>query len=122
MLSERIIDVIEEADYNVIHGNGNEYTFQKYSPAGQHFSITVDTGNNLNEFTYNIYQLWESFDCSYETYLWLDNTGHGINGAPSDMKEIYEDMEICKQYILDLHNIVIAYVCENGAENEKQSG
>lgn len=32
------------------------------------------------------------FDVSYETYLWLDECGHGKNGAPYDMKDVYENV------------------------------
>ncbi len=37
-----------------------------------------------------------------EAYLWLDSDGHGINGAPYDMKDLYEDFEACESAIYDL--------------------
>ena len=45
---------------------------------------------------------YDNYDCSYEAYLWLDNTGHGTNGAPYDMKDVYEDMEACEKMIFEL--------------------
>ena len=44
----------------------------------------------------------------YETYLWLDSDGHGKNGAPYDMKDLYEDMEACREIIYELYEIVEA--------------
>lgn len=35
--------------------------------------------------------------------MWLDSDGHGINGAPYDMKDVYEDMEACQNMILELY-------------------
>ena len=45
---------------------------------------------------------WEGFDVCYETYIWLDETGHGRNGAPYDMKDLYEDTQACEDMIHDL--------------------
>ena len=55
-----------------------------------------DTIDNLNS-------IYADFDCSEETYLWLDSTGHGTNGAPYDMKDLYEDMEACQEMIMELY-------------------
>ena len=47
----------------------------------------------------NLRDYINDFDVSYEAYLWLDDTGHGRNGAPYEMIDVYEDMEEC------LHNM-----------------
>ena len=39
---------------------------------------------------------------SYIIYLWLDETGHGRNGAPYDMIDIYNDMLECESIIEEL--------------------
>ena len=70
----------------------NDYTLQQYSPLGQDFSIAIQA-DNVDDFIKEIYNRYENFDCSYETYIWLDDKGHGVNGAPYDMKDLYEDME-----------------------------
>ena len=36
----------------------------------------------------------------------LDNTGHGLNGAPYDMKDVYEDMEACKKMVYELWKLL----------------
>ena len=84
------------------------FTFEKYSPAGQDFYFEVSVRNEEDEdIVYEnvadaIYTYLEGFDVCYETYIWLDETGHGKNGAPYDMKDVYEDTESCEKMIHDL--------------------
>lgn len=80
---------------------------QKYSPAGQDFFITIDTENDRDIFLENLYSYYENYDISYETYLWLDELGHGRNGAPYDMRDLYNDMEACEQMVYDLYHSLI---------------
>jgi len=100
---KNIINKIEDLDWNV-----NKYEdsleLSIYSSAGQDFSINVSIGEDKDNFLSNLYEVYENFDVSYETYLWLDNTGHGINGAPYEMIDVYKDMEECKESILELYN------------------
>ena len=110
-LNEKIVKIANAQDWKVdIVDNGDgDYTFvfQKYSPAGQNFYFEADMeDNNIQYLLDNIYEYYSNYDCSEEAYLWLDNTGHGRNGAPYDMKDVYEDMQACKQSILDLYNIL----------------
>ena len=44
----------------------------------------------------------DNYDVSYETYIWLDNEGHGTNGAPYDMLECYKDSEEELEHLEDL--------------------
>ena len=84
------------------------FSFEKYSPAGQDFYFSVSVPNEDDEDVFYdnvadaIYKYWEGFDVSYETYIWLDETGHGRNGAPYDMMDVYKDMEACETMIHDL--------------------
>ena len=65
-----------------------------------------------------IYQYWDDFDVCYETYLWLGDTGHGKNGAPYDMKDLYEDMQACEDMI---HNLWLALTGnEKPTKNEEE--
>ena len=84
------------------------FSFEKYSHAGRDFVFTVCVRNEVYEdlvFEYlksAIYKYWECFDVCYETYIWLDETGHGRNGAPHDMKDLYEDTQDCADMIYDM--------------------
>lgn len=99
-----VIEEIKELGWNITLDNDQEAYFQRFSPAGQDFNFSVDTENDIDSFINNIYERYENFDVSYETYLWLDEEGHGRNGAPYDMRDLYNDMESCEQSILELYN------------------
>ena len=90
--------------------DGNTITFYKKAPNGLDFSFEVDIGDDINDFSRNIYKTFMDYDISYETYLWLDNTGHGKNGAPYELEDILEDIKACEQYIQDAHIIVCRYI------------
>lgn len=81
----------------------DQFTFSKFSPAGQDFNIEL-TADNLEEVISELKERIDNFDCSEETYLWLDKSGHGTNGAPYDMKDLYEDMEACLKMIEELYD------------------
>ena len=111
---EKLFRKAEKLGWTVEKENGTVYGFSKYSPAGQDFHISVDTENDPDLFLLNILHIYDNFDVSYETYLWLDNTGHGVNGAPYDMKDLYEDMEACEEMIYDLYSKLLSFYLELG--------
>lgn len=98
---EEIINVAENLDWSV-HVNNSDFEFEKFSPAGQDFNFCV-TASNLDNVTREIKERCDNFDPSEEAYLWLDDSGHGKNGAPYDMKDVYEDMEECQKMIQELY-------------------
>lgn len=111
---EKIYEISEREGWKVDNSYTDEnvtevcFSFNKYSPAGRDLSFEVYVPNEEDEDTFYenvtdaIYQYWDDFDVCYETYLWLDDTGHGKNGAPHDMKDLYEDMQACEDMIHDL--------------------
>lgn len=101
-------ELAESLGWSVCHEDGNVYDFGKRSPAGQDFHMSIDTENDVNYFRYNLRGYCRSFDVCQEAYLWLDDTGHGKNGAPYDMKDVYEDMEACLEMIEELANEIEA--------------
>ena len=109
-LKNKIIEVAEANGWSVYIEDESEgnicFDFGKYSPAGQDFHVSAELENNEPDtLTDNLYARYSDFDVSSETYLWLDNDGHGKNGAPYDMKDLYEDIEACQEMIMDLYNI-----------------
>lgn len=98
-----LFERIEELGWNIEIEGENEYRISKFSPAGKDFGVTIE-GEEVEQLTDSIYEAWDSFDVSEETYLWLDNTGHGSNGAPYDMRDLYNDVEECKGMLLELYN------------------
>lgn len=86
------------------------YMFSKVSPAGQDFNFEVDIGCDIEDFLDIVDNCYQNFDVSYETYLWLDNTGHGQNGAPYELEDVLGDIKACEQYINDAYIIVWRYI------------
>lgn len=97
---KKIEKVVKKLDWNMTFEDGY-FTFSKFSPAGQDFNIEL-SADDIEELSEKLNERYNDFDCSEETYLWLDETGHGKNGAPYDMKDLYEDMEACEEMIREL--------------------
>ena len=101
---EYLLSVIEKLNYDIQKEDEDFYSIRAFSPCGQDCIASINTENDANLFIANIKDYADNFDVSYETYLWLDNTGHGTNGAPYDMKDVYEDMEWWKNSLNKLAN------------------
>jgi len=99
---QKMIEVAESLGWSV-RIDKNEFTFSKFSPSGQDFNMEF-AADDVYDVIAEIKDRVNNFDCSEETYLWLDDTGHGKNGAPYDMKDLYEDMEACLKMIEELCN------------------
>ena len=111
---EKIYEIAEREGWQVDYSYTDEketdiiFSFEKYSPAGRDFCFEVCVPNDEDEYViYDsvadaIYTYFEGFDVSYETYIWLDEEGHGKNGAPYDMSDVYKDTESCEKMIDDL--------------------
>ena len=75
----------------------------KYNPAGQDISFSATMkDNSLDSLVADMEEYYEGFEVDSETYLWLDDNGHGKNGAPYRMKDVLADMEAAKKYIESL--------------------
>ena len=111
---EKIYEIAQSEGWQVDYSYTDEketmvsFSFEKYSPAGSDFCFEVCVQNEDDEYSlyYNVADAistyFEGFDVSYETYIWLDETGHGKNGAPYDMSDVYKDTESCEKMIHDL--------------------
>lgn len=106
-LSENLIEKINDIDFSVKEYD-DEFYFSKYSPAGQDFNFSIDKTEieTIEDLADAVYKYYRDYDCSEETYVWLDKTGHGTNGAPYNMKDVYEDMEACETYIYELYKLL----------------
>ena len=111
---EKIYEIAQSEGWQVDYSYTDEketdiiFSFEKYSPAGRDFCFEVCVPNDEDEYViYDsvadaISTYCENFDVSYETYIWLDENGHGKNGAPYDMSDVYKDTESCEKMIDDL--------------------
>ena len=97
---KKIQEIAEELDRNVSWENGY-VRFQRFSSTGQDFNCEIGF-KNVGDIVKNLYEWWNNFDISYEAYLWLDHNGHGTNGAPYEMIDVYNDMKECYDAVEDL--------------------
>lgn len=70
----------------------DDWRFSIGSPEGRDCNIELNA-DDLDTLKESLQDYVDGYDVSYESYLWLDNTGHGTNGAPYDMRDCYNDME-----------------------------
>ena len=75
--------------------------FENWSPCGQDLIVEINC-DSLDELPDKMTEYWESYDPSQEAYYWLGSDGHGKNGAPDTMGEVYKDMVACEKMIEDL--------------------
>lgn len=78
--------------------------FSNYTPYGQDIEEEFDFDGTFKDLLQQLSYRVDNFDCSYEAYLWLDDSGHGTNGSPYDMKDLYEDMEERLEMMRELEN------------------
>ena len=110
----KVIEIAEENGFSVNIYNycedKEEYYFEfgKYSDCGRDFTFGIYfyTLTDINDIADKIYEYYEDFDVSYEAYIWLDNFGHGMNGAPDDMLDVYNDTKQCEGFIEELYNAI----------------
>ena len=106
-LRKELMETIENAEWAMTEDE-RYYTFEIFSPAGQDFVFDIDKNEviNLETLSSEIYDYYNCFDVDEATYLWLDETGHGKNGAPYNMEDVLEDMKWCENKIYELFIII----------------
>lgn len=108
-LSKKLIQKIEAHDFS-IYEDERGYDFGKYSSAGQDFHFYIHKEKTLGDFVNAVLNYYHGYDPSEEAYLWLDNTGHGKNGAPYEMIDVYNDMVECEGFIYELYEIILEVI------------
>ena len=104
-LGKKLIKKIEEHGFSITYDDG-QYYFGKYSSAGQDFGFYIEEQDSLYKFAETILDYYHNYDPSEEASLWLDDSGHGKNGAPYEMIDVYNDMVECEQFIYELYEII----------------
>ncbi len=95
---EQLIKIAEDNGWKV-HID-EDYTFNQYSDAGQDFFFTL-TANTADELIRELAVYIEYYNPFEEAMIWIKD-GHGVNGAPYEPEDIYNDMKDCKQMMQEL--------------------
>ncbi len=90
---------IAEANGWSITDDGDNIELSQYSPKGRDFSFIIEHTEDYDDATRAVYNAWTDFDASYETYIWLDESGHGTNGAPYTLEAVLEDSKAIEKMI-----------------------
>lgn len=84
-------------------GDVIDFTFGKYTDAGQDFSFSVElTDGDIETLIEKMSNYYESYDPDEEASYWIGDDGHGKNGAPYRITDIVKDMEECENNVRDL--------------------
>ena len=105
-IKKEITEIAESLNFNITISEDEDVniSFAKTSSYGQdfNFEISVDKDASMIEIWKGLQSYQNNFDVSEEAYLWLDESGHGKNGAPFEMIDVYKDMEECKGFVTEL--------------------
>lgn len=98
------------------YGGGYTIEFQMYTDFGQDVNETFYV-KNLEDIKHEVYERYQNFDPSEEASIWLDDTGHGKNGAPHDMEDVLNDMKEVEGALENLSDALYG----NYVEEQKKS-
>lgn len=101
---KRYIEKMQELGWWANTSEKNYYEIGKESPAGHDFFVGVHFDGTPNDFLNQLDKVCDDFDVSYETYLWLDEEGHGRRDAPWDMRDLYNDIEFSLNELIALYD------------------
>lgn len=89
MTEKKFIKIAESLGWSVTKDR-HDIELQFYTDYGQDFSFSV---NRNEDYVKQVYDYYNSFDPDEEALLWVDDSGHGKNGAPYRLTDIITDME-----------------------------
>lgn len=103
-----MLDKAEELEWSYdvwIEEGQNDRTYaelERYSPAGEDFSIIVDfdKDHQVETFLRDLRESYENFDVDDHAEMWMPSRGK--NGCPSSIKELVENAEAIESMILEL--------------------
>lgn len=101
-LKQKYIDILEENDWSVSsYTDDGRVELQKYSPAGEDFSIIVEVEN----FTEAVREYANDFDANEHAAMWIEARGK-VNGVPESIKELIDDAEEIQEMLNELADAV----------------
>lgn len=104
MTEKKFIKIAEDLGWSVTKDR-YDIELQFYTDYGQDFSFSV---NRNEDYVKQVYDYYNSFDPDEEALLWVDDSGHGKNGAPYRLKDIITDMEEVENELEKLYDALIS--------------
>lgn len=106
MNTKKFIKIANDLGWSVTKDR-YDIELQFYTDYGQDFSFSV---NRNEDYVKQVYDYYNSFDPDEEALLWVDDSGHGKNGAPYRLKDIITDMEEVED---ELEKLYDALLCDS---------
>ncbi|MDO4937730.1 MAG: hypothetical protein Q4E62_07430 [Sutterellaceae bacterium] len=94
--------VADACGWEVSPDNDDDGQFKltfSFTEGDNSFDFKVET---LDQLVDAVKDCYDNYDPSYEAYLWLDQWGHGRNGAPDSMRGVLEEAEEVQSGLEDL--------------------
>lgn len=104
MTEKKFIQIAERLGWSVTKDR-YDIELQFYTDYGQDFSFSV---NRNEDYSKQVYDYYNSFDPDEEALLWVDDSGHGKNGAPYRLRDIITDMEEVEKELEKLYDALIS--------------
>jgi hypothetical protein len=104
MTEKKFIQIAERLGWSVTKDR-YDIELQFYTDYGQDFSFSV---NRNEDYVKQVYDYYNSFDPDEEALLWVDDSGHGKNGAPYRLNDIITDMEEVEKELEKLYDALIS--------------
>ena len=104
MTEKKFIQIAERLGWSVTKDR-YDIELQFYTDYGQDFSFLV---NRNEDYVKQVYDYYNSFDPDEEALLWVDDSGHGKNGAPYRLRDIITDMEEVENELEKLYDALIS--------------
>lgn len=104
MTEKKFIQIAERLGWSVTKDR-YDIELQFYTDYGQDFSFSV---NRNEDYVKQVYDYYNSFDPDEEALLWVDDSGHGKNGAPYRLRDIITDMEEVEKELEKLYDALIS--------------
>lgn len=102
---DKLQNIMEENGW-IVRRLENIWEIEKWSPADRDFVIYLD-GISCQNLIKDLHQQILNFDVSEDAYAYLDASGHGTNGAPYLMIDVYKDSENCLEMMRELYQALL---------------
>lgn len=97
MLNDKTIEICERLDWSIYLGANEDVELRKESPAGEDFSICVDSKN----FIQNVKEYAAGWDIDEHIEMWIGARRNGVKGVPST-RELVCDAEAIDKMLQEL--------------------
>lgn len=115
-LNQTYRDILEENDWSISsYIDGGRVEVQKYSPAGEDFSMCVEVEN----FPESVREYANDFDANEHVEMWIKARGI-VSGVPESIRELIDDAEEIQKMLNELADALEGKNIENSMEELKQ--